>query len=593
MLQMIRRLFSILPLVLSSNAISSHTKYLPGFTQSQVYNRYLRNYTFVMTSVTETSSCQLARTIGEWSFAPNTLLSLPLDEVEENYVRRDVRQAVFSKVTPTPLQKNLQLVAVSDNALVSILDMDPVIANTEEFVQFVAGDKILPSCTPLAHRYGGHQFGVWASQLGDGRANLLGEYVNRAGERWELQLKGSGLTPYSRGADGRAVLRSSVREFLAAEAMYYLGVPTSRVAALITSDVGVIRDPLYNGNPVVEKASVVLRLAPSWFRIGSLELPVKRGETATLRALLTYLISTSFPELWQKTEKNLAEACVTFGLEVAKLNYKMWVEWQRVGFVHGVMNSDNISLMGVTIDYGPFGFMPAFNRRYVPNTSDDEARYCYQQQIRALFFDLEKLRESLGYVITSDYNTDPDVKAKLVQEMAEGFRFLRRQSDVDLENMYLKKLGLTKTDHYEVVEKLLILMEDAKADFTATFRQLSEANITEMENIEATKFWALKEIKGHKDFDLFWSMYVAALKEECVEEEERKRVMCSVNPCYVLRNWIAQEAIAEAENGNFQLVRKVEKILQRPYERQEEADRLNFGGKPPTWEKQLKVSCSS
>ncbi|CAB3372861.1 Hypothetical predicted protein [Cloeon dipterum] len=473
-------------------------------------------------------------------------------------------------VTPTPLEKNLQLVGTSEDALVKILDMDPSIAETAEFVQFVAGDKILPSCTPLAHRYGGHQFGVWASQLGDGRAILLGEYINKRGERWELQLKGSGLTPYSRGADGRAVLRSSIREFLAAEAMYYLGVPTSRVAALITSDVDVIRDPLYDGRPIVEKASVVLRLAPSWFRIGSLELPTKLGEVSTLRTLLQFIIKTSFLDLWSSAEGNLAKASVSFGLKVAKLSYEMWVHWQRVGFVHGVMNSDNISLLGVTIDYGPFGFMSEFNRRYVPNTSDTEARYCYQQQISALDFDL----------------------ASLIREMAEGFKILRRKAEVDLKLAFLKKLGLSNEVHYDVVEQLLLIMEESKADFTATFRDLSEVDIYKIEEAE-DKFWALLETKRHKHFDAFLQKYKDALQAEEVDEARRQSMMQSVNPCYVLKNWMAQEAIAEAEKGNFEQVRLIERILQKPYERQVEAEKLQFGSKVPNWEKRLMVSCSS
>ncbi|XP_065338422.1 protein adenylyltransferase SelO-like [Cloeon dipterum] len=580
-------------ILLCPGTSKNSARFLSGLTQSQVFTHRLKNYTFIMTeSVSGRTTCHLAKTMSEWSFSPSTLLSLPLDETEENYVRGYVRNAVFSKVMPTPLEKNLQLVGTSEDALVKILDMDPSIAETAEFVQFVAGNKILPSCTPLAHRYGGHQFGVWASQLGDGRAILLGEYINKRGERWELQLKGSGLTPYSRGADGRAVLRSSIREFLAAEAMYYLGVPTSRVAALITSDEGVIRDPLYDGRPIMEKASVVLRLAPSWFRIGSLELPTKLGEVSTLRTLLQFIIKTSFPDLWSSAEENLAKASVSFGLKVAELSYEMWVHWQRVGFVHGVMNSDNISLLGVTIDYGPFGFMSEFNRRYVPNTSDTEARYCYQQQISALDFDLVKLRESLGFVIMSDHELAAEMKASLIREMAEGFKILRRKAEVDLKLAFLKKLGLSNEVHYDVVEQLLLIMEESKADFTATFRDLSEVDIYKVEEVE-DKFWALLETKRHKHFDAFLQKYKDALQAEEVDEARRQSVMQSVNPCYVLKNWMAQEAIAEAEKGNFEKVRLIERILQKPYERQAEAEKLQFGSKVPNWEKRLMVSCSS
>ncbi|KAG8233424.1 hypothetical protein J437_LFUL013418 [Ladona fulva] len=314
--------------------------------------------------------------MNQWKFSVSKLLQLPLDPILENYVRL-VKNAIFSIVLPTPLETEIKLIAASQDVIKHILDLDPSVTESKEFIEFVAGNKILESCAPLAHRYGGHQFGVWAGQLGDGRAHLLGEYVNRKGERWELQLKGSGKSPYSRGADGRAVIRSSIREFLCAEAMHFLGVPTSRVAAVVCSQDPVIRDRFYDGNPQTERAAVVLRLAPTWFRFGSLEILAKNyDEWETLKILAKYLTQTLLPkEVLQSCQpKDSPKLLLALIEQVAEGTWKLAVHWEAVGFVHGVLNTDNLSLGCVTIDYGPFGFVEAYNPHFIPNTSDSNGR---------------------------------------------------------------------------------------------------------------------------------------------------------------------------------------------------------------------------
>lgn len=235
--------------------------------------------------------------IGAWSLSLGSLLDpFPIDPIQENYVR-NVRNCIFSIVYPTPFKSRVLLVAVSEEVIEDILDLHISVKETSDFLQFVSGEKVLHGSVPLAHRYGGHQFGSWAGQLGDGRAHMVGVYTNRCGERWELQLKGSGKTPYSRNGDGRAVLRSSVREFLCSEAMHYLGIPTSRAASLVVSDDAVWRDQFYNGNIKKERGAIVLRLAKSWFHIGSLEILAHSGELDLLRRLLDFIIHEHFPSI--------------------------------------------------------------------------------------------------------------------------------------------------------------------------------------------------------------------------------------------------------------------------------------------------------
>nr|XP_054751578.1 protein adenylyltransferase SelO-like [Lytechinus pictus] len=523
----------------------------------------------------------------QWHFPSNHLLfdSFPIDRdpMKENYVRQ-VKNIIFSQVLPTPLKDKAKLVAYSEDVLGSLLDLHPLVTEAEPFVAFVAGNTFLDKSIPLAHRYGGHQFGSWSGQLGDGRAHLLGEYINRKGERWELQLKGSGKTPYSRHGDGRAVLRSSVREFLGSEAMFYLGVPTSRALSLVISEDPIWRDQFYDGNPRQEKAGVVLRLAPSWFRIGSLEILAKNGEINLLRSLLDFIIVHHFTEI--DSEDN--DSYLAFFSEVVKQTAYMIAKWQSVGFAHGVMNTDNFSLLSITIDYGPFGFLDAYDPEFIPNTSDDEGRYSYEKQPDVGLFNMQKLADALTPLLSMN-------QRKQLPTISSGYVEIYKKRFMEL---FKKKLGLIGTEERDeyIVAMLLKMMKDTHSDFTMTFRQLGIITMATLQSSswDTNELWALTDLSRHKMFPDWVQMYAERQEVLSVEKDlERRKMMNSVNPNYILRTWMAQSAIEDAEKGDFTTVKKLLQILSKPFENQLEADERGYASRPPHWASDVRVSCSS
>ncbi|XP_053751336.1 protein adenylyltransferase SelO-like isoform X2 [Panthera pardus] len=487
------------------------------------------------------AEAKLALSLDFWTLSSENLLAvLPVDPVKENYVRK-VKNCIFSIAVPTPLKSRVRLVAVSKEVLEDILDLDLSVSETDDFIQLVSGEKIVSGSIPLAHRYGGHQFGIWAGQLGDGRAHLLGTYMNRQGEKWELQLKGSGKTPYSRNGDGRAVLRSSVREFLCSEAMHSLRIPTSRVASLVVSDDEVWRDQFYNGNIVKERGAVVLRVAKSWFRIGSLEILAHYGELDLLRTLLDFIIREHFPSV-EVAEPN---RYVDFFSVVVSETAQLIALWMSVGFAHGVCNTDNFSLLSITIDYGPFGFMEAYNPDFVPNTSDDEGRYKIGNQANIGIFNLNKLLQALNPIL------DPRQR-QLAAQILEGYPVLYYTRFRELFKAKLGLLGETKGDD-DLIAFLLHLMEKTAADFTMTFRQLSEITQSQLQELNIPQqFWALNMISKHKLFPAWVSQYLLRLKSNMNDSDsERRKRMTTVNPRYVLRNWMAESAVRKAERNDF------------------------------------------
>ncbi len=292
---------------------------------------------------------------------------LPADNETANH-RRQVEQACYSEVLPTAVSSP-QLVAYA-HEVAALFDLSAVDCQSEDFTQIFSGNMLAKGMQPYAMCYGGHQFGHWAGQLGDGRAINLGEVLNQKGERWAMQLKGAGPTPYPRTADGLAVLRSSVREFLCSEAMYHLGVPTTRALSLITTGEQVMRDMFYDGNPEWEKGAVVCRVAPSFIRFGSFEIHAARNNVALLQELVDYTIRIDFSHLGEPSK----EVYLAWFEEVCVKTAEMIVHWQRVGFVHGVMNTDNMSILGLTIDYGPYGWLENYDPDWTPNTTDKEQR---------------------------------------------------------------------------------------------------------------------------------------------------------------------------------------------------------------------------
>ncbi|XP_037091394.1 protein adenylyltransferase SelO, mitochondrial-like [Pollicipes pollicipes] len=432
-----------------------------------------------------------------------TYEAFPLDPNKENNVRFSVRGAIFSAVRPTPFRSAVRLAAASESAL-ALLDLEPETARLPHFVDIVAGNDALPGVPTLAHRYGGHQFGYWAEQLGDGRAHLLGEYTNRRGERWELQLKGSGRTPYSRFGDGRAVVRSSVREFLCSEAMHFLGVPTSRAATLVISDDRVPRDAFYDGRPVLERTAVVLRLAHSWFRFGSFEMLATDGDVENLRLLADYVIQRHFPDIDLAADDSYEQLLH----RVAADTGRMIAAWQSVGFAHGVMNTDNMSILSVTIDYGPFGFLDAYDPDFVPNHSDDMGRYTYGNQERIGRWNVQKLSVALRPLLTTEQAGRLE---RALDTYSEAFA-------AEWRRRFSARLGLPASAEAErLAQRLLALMQQTAADFTMTFRQLGDR---------------------------------------------------AANPRYVLRNWVAQRAIEGAERGEFDELETLLEILREPYREQ-------------------------
>ncbi|GBP89729.1 UPF0061 protein xcc-b100_1894 [Eumeta japonica] len=527
----------------------------------------------------------LVNNFKDWKFkSPPSYASLPIDSNPDYTTPTAVKNAVFSLVPTQPISGNIRLVCASEDALKDILDLNPDVAESQEFIDFITG-KILPEgglC--VSHRYGGYQFGFWADQLGDGRAHVLGEYINSKGESWQLQLKGSGETPYSRFGDGRAVLRSSIREMVASEACYFLGVPTTRAAALVVSDEkSVWRDKNYSGMTKQERAAVVLRLAPCWYRIGSLEILTMRKEHELLKKLCDFIIKEHFPEIDYESE----DKYVTWFKRVAHKNLDMVATWQGFGFTHGVLNTDNISLLGLTIDYGPYGFIDHYYQFYVPNTSDDGGRYAFNKQPTILIWNLEKMYKAMAPILTDAQK----------QQIEEFLPTLNDYVERKVLETYLRKLGLHQCQDGDekFVHAFLELMQQKMADFTATFKQLGELNPQEFIDKNSTENkWSLNKLADSGETWKNWvQKYEQRLASEGVTEEERRARMSTVNPAYVPRNWMLQEAIADAENDDFKKVKFLLEVLRRPFEVNEEAEKQGFSSPPPTWSYGLKLSCSS
>ncbi|XP_035765841.1 selenoprotein O1 isoform X2 [Neolamprologus brichardi] len=445
------------------------------------------------------------------------LKKLPLDPSEEQGVRQ-VKGACFSRVTPQPLTKP-RFVAVSHQAQALLGLEGEEVMNDPLGPEYLSGSKVMPGSEPAAHCYCGHQFGQFAGQLGDGAACYLGEVKVPPGQdpellrenpsgRWEIQVKGAGLTPYSRQADGRKVLRSSIREFLCSEAMFFLGVPTTRAGSVVTSDSRVIRDVYYNGNARHERCSVVLRIAPTFIRFGSFEI-FKPADEFTGRQgpsygrdeirgqMMDYVIEMFYPEI-QENYPDRVERNVAFFREVVLRTARLVAQWQCVGFCHGVLNTDNMSILGLTLDYGPYGFMDRFDPDFICNASDNSGRYSYQAQPAVCRWNLVKLAEALAPEL-------PPNQAKAVLE-----EYLDLYNRFYLENMR-KKLGLLKKEDPEdeiLITKLLQTMHNTGADFTNTFRSLSLISCPTEENSEGEE----DSVKKATDF----------LIEQCASLEELK-----------------------------------------------------------------------
>nr|WP_305119326.1 YdiU family protein [Tahibacter harae] len=504
---------------------------------------------------------------------------LPAD-AETGPQTRQVHGAAYSRVAPTPVAAP-QLLAYS-REVAQLLDLDAAAVAAPEFAAVFSGNRLLPGMQPYAANYGGHQFGHWAGQLGDGRAISLGEVVNRAGERWELQLKGAGPTPYSRRADGRAVLRSSIREFLCSEAMHHLGVPTTRALCLVGTGEAVERDMLYDGHPRNEPGAIVCRVAPSFIRFGNFELPASRGDTALLQQLADFTIRRDFPELAAAHAPASAALYEAWFGEVCARTARLIAHWMRVGFVHGVMNTDNLSILGLTIDYGPYGWIDNYDPDWTPNTTDRERRrYRFGQQAQIAYWNLGRLAGAIAPLLADHEGLHAGLQ-----------RYVDTFVAADRANI-AAKLGLRECEDADVarMESLLELMTGAEADMTLFFRGLADVDAAAgaIDALRDAFYDEAKFAAARGAFQLWLRDYAQRLAQDGLADAERRERMNRVNPRYVLRNYLAQGAIDRAEAGDMGGVEELLEVMRRPYE--DQPGRERFAGKRPDWARS-KVGCS-
>ncbi|MDK1024678.1 MAG: YdiU family protein [Gammaproteobacteria bacterium] len=521
---------------------------------------------------------------------------LPADPESSN-TRRQVLDSCYSRVSPTPVAAP-QLVAWSAEVC-ELLGIDPEAVHSDHFVQVFAGNRLLPDMDPYAMCYGGHQFGNWAGQLGDGRAINLGEVLNPAGERAALQLKGAGLTPYSRTADGLAVLRSSLREFLCSEAMFHLGVPTTRALSLITTGESVERDMFYDGHPQNEPGAVLCRVAPSFIRFGNFEIHAARQEFELLKRLADHTIKNHFP-LIELGDTPTTNAYIKWFNDVCERTARMIVHWMRVGFVHGVMNTDNMSILGLTIDYGPYGWLENYDPNWTPNTTDAAGRrYRFGQQSAIAHWNLLQLANAIYPLIN-----DPDPLENALSNYATVYASEWNQ-------MMAAKLGFKVWDEDRdapLITELHDLLPLVETDMTLFYRGLADL---------AAKRSTLQDNAGDKGLisplldayyvpeqltndyrarlDAWLRAYSARLNQDGLNAETCRENMNAVNPKYVMRNYLAQLAIDKAETGDFTMVHELLDTMRHPYT--EQPARQAFAEKRPDWARQRPgcsmLSCSS
>ncbi len=511
---------------------------------------------------------------------------LPADPEPDNHVR-PVHGACYSRVMPTPV-KAPHLLAWS-REVAEILGLDEADVRSAEFARVFGGNGLLPGMEPYAACYGGHQFGNWAGQLGDGRAITLGESINARDERWELQLKGAGPTPYSRFADGRAVLRSSLREFLCSEAMHHLGVPTTRALSLVGTGETVVRDMLYDGNPRAEPGAVVCRVAPSFIRFGNFEIFASRGEEALLERLIDFTIARDFPELAAETDA--AARRIRWFDEVCRRTAVLVAHWMRVGFVHGVMNTDNMSILGLTIDYGPYGWVDDFDPEWTPNTTDAGGRrYRFGNQPYIAHWNLWQLANAIYPVVRE------------VEPLERALAAYAEVHDASYRDMMRAKLGLAEWRVGQegddgLLERLHRLLAAGEVDMSLFFRRLAEVDpaAPALEPLAEAFYDPARRATADAELLGWLREHGARVLAEGQPAAARRAAMNRVNPLYVPRNYLAQQAIDAAEAGDTAELETLLEVLRRPYD--EQPGRERFAARRPDWARDRPgcsmLSCSS
>ncbi|MFT5720686.1 MAG: hypothetical protein ACI9W6_000986 [Motiliproteus sp.] len=535
---------------------------------------------------------QMPKGLSALQFDNRFLRELPVDPVSSN-IPRQVIGYCASRVLPAQVRQP-QLVAYAQE-VADLLDLSAEACQSESFAQVFSGNSQLPGMDPYASCYGGHQFGNWAGQLGDGRAINLGEVINRQGQRLALQLKGSGPTPYSRSADGLAVLRSSVREFLCSEAMHHLGVPSTRALSLTLTGEQVWRDMFYDGRAKQEPGAVVCRVAPSFTRFGNFQLLAARGQTELLRQLADYCIRTDFPHLGEPCP----EVYRLWFEEICRTTADMVLHWMRVGFVHGVMNTDNMSILGLTIDYGPYGWLEDYDPNWTPNTTDAGGRrYRYAQQPQIALWNLAQLANSLYSLFE---------ETKPLEQALDGYKAHYQQGR---QTMMLQKLGLTSADPETddaLVTELLEVLQLVETDMTRFYRLLADLKIEASDFDEACDatlmtplldaYYLPEQLSDEHQARIgsWLRLYGKRVCTEGTPDATRRQRMNAVNPNYVLRNYLAQLAIDKAEQQDFSLVNELLEVLRHPYD--DLPGKQAFARKRPDWARERAgcsmLSCSS
>ncbi|WP_045727252.1 YdiU family protein [Xanthomonas sp. GPE 39] len=494
--------------------------------------------------------------------------------------RREVLSALWSQVAPTPVSAPHLLAYSREVAAMLGLSEQEVLA--PHFAAVFAGNACDAGMRPYAANYGGHQFGHWAGQLGDGRAIALGEALGADGRRWELQLKGAGPTPYSRGADGRAVLRSSIREFLCSEAMHHLGVPTTRALSLVGTGETVVRDMFYDGHPRPEPGAVVCRVAPSFVRFGSFELPAARGDTRLLRRLADFVIARDFPHLQAGGDHGYAD----WFADICARTARMVAHWMRVGFVHGVMNTDNMSILGLTLDYGPYGWIDDYDPDWTPNTTDAKGRrYRFGTQPQVAYWNLGRLAQAL-VPLFDEVTPLQDGLARFSAEYAQAER-----------DTVAAKLGLAECEDEDLtlMRDLQVLLRQAEVDMTLWFRGLSAQPLQARTPAQALAtladaFYDPAQLAAQAPmFESWLQRYAQRLGRDSLSASMRAAKMRAANPCYVLRNYLAQQAIDRAEQGDIAGIAELLEVMRHPYE--DQPGREAFAARRPDWAR-TRAGCS-
>ena len=486
-----------------------------------------------------------------------------LEELQFDNTYARLPPTFYSAVSPTPLPDPY---LVSFNlAAAELIDLDPRERERPEFVKYFSGQRTLPGAEPLAMLYAGHQFGSYVPQLGDGRAILLGEVKNTRGEKWDLHLKGAGPTAYSRGFDGRAVLRSTIREYLCGEAMHALGIPSSRGLCIVGSDAPVRRE-------TIETAASLVRLCESHVRFGTFEVFYYRGQHEHVRELADYVIANHFTELVGGEDKYQQ-----FLLEVVRRTARLIAEWQAVGFAHGVMNTDNMSILGLTLDYGPFGFVDDYHAGFICNHSDYSGRYAFDQQPAVGLWNLSRLAQTLVELIT-------------VEDAMAALEIYQPAFAAHYGELMRGKLGFaTELDEdAELLLSLLGALEANGVDYTNFFRRLGNFKTSEGAQHDQLRDMFIEPAA----FDAWAARYRVRLVAEGSDDAARKNRLDNLNPKYVLRNYLAQNAIhAAIEQRDYTELERLLELLRAPFTEQPGKDR--YAESPPDWGKRLAVSCSS